>query len=141
MFGGNYFHSIDDKGRIVIPVKYREELGSQFYAVRGMDKCVSLYSCAKWEEIESQLSGLATTRPKERGFVRLMMASVSDCEMNAQGRVTLPPHLRSIANLQKDVVVAGAGTHVEIWDKERWDIYNVEQGEFEELAKDFDVKL
>ncbi|MDR0434645.1 MAG: division/cell wall cluster transcriptional repressor MraZ [Gracilibacteraceae bacterium] len=149
MFRGEYSHSIDDKGRVIIPVKYREKLGARFYATRGADNCVCLYPCAEWEKIESQLCSLVTTKPKERAFVRMMTSSVADCEINGQGRVTLPPHLRAYAGLQKDVTLIGNLTHVELWDKTAWELYNEslrQLGEMPEtwldtLASDLEIRL
>jgi MraZ protein len=141
MFRGEYIHAIDDKGRLIIPAKFREELGTQFFATRGPDNSVYLYPCAEWEKIESQLCALPTAKPKERAFVRLMMSSVTDCEMNAQGRVTLPAQLRSHAFLQKDVMIIGNLRHLELWDCARWEDYKTAQGELEQQSSDLDIRL
>ncbi|MDR1604952.1 MAG: division/cell wall cluster transcriptional repressor MraZ [Gracilibacteraceae bacterium] len=141
MFRSTFEHTIDEKGRVIIPTKFREELGARFFAARGPENCIYLYPCAEWEKIESQLCALVTTKPKERAFVRLMMSSVADCETNAQGRVTLPPHLRGHARLRKNVVLFGALTHVEVWDSELWAAYCEENGTVEQLGTDLEIRF
>jgi MraZ protein len=144
MFRSEYYHSLDDKGRIIIPARFRAELGGNFFATRGAENCVYLYPCAEWEKIETQLSELPTSKYDERAFVRSIISGVAECEMTAQGRVLLPATLRDHAFLTKDVAVVGALRHVEIWDAPRWKAYNEELhngGRFEEVAARLSIGL
>lgn len=118
MFFGEYEHTIDAKGRVIIPAKLREELGDNFIIAKGLDGCLSVYPRAQWNELESKLQALPLNQPETRAFVRFFFAGAMEGEVDKQGRVMISPPLREHARLQKDVVVAGAGNRLEIWDKD-----------------------
>lgn len=120
MFMCEYNHTLDTKGRLIIPTKFREKLGDEFVVCKGLDKCLYLYSKEDWEAFENQLSTLPLTNPKARKFVRFFASGSSMVEVDKQGRILIPPSLRTFAALDKDVVLAGALHRVEIWDKTSW---------------------
>ena len=114
---GQYAHNIDAKGRLFIPAKLREELGSTFHVTIGQDGCLSVYSDEGWAAIEEKLKAMSYSQIKRTRFV---FAYASDCEPDAQGRILLPAKLRDYAGLKKEVVVIGCFDRVEIWDAQRW---------------------
>ena len=136
LFMGEYDHSIDKKGRIIIPVKYREELGASVIVCRGFDGCLNVYSEERWAVVCEKLSTLPTTRANARKFVRSILTKAQSCEFDAQGRILIPASLVKLADLQKACKVVGVGQHVEIWSKERYEAMEDEQDEsFEEGAE------
>ena len=136
LFMGEYDHSIDKKGRIIIPVKYREELGASVIVCRGFDGCLNVYSEERWAVVCEKLATLPTTRANARKFVRSILAKAQRCEFDAQGRILVPAPLVKLAELQKACKVVGVGQHVEIWSKERYEAMEDEQDEhFEEGAE------
>lgn len=116
---GEYSHNIDAKGRMIMPSRFREILGEAFIVTRGLDECLYVYSTEEWKGLEDNIRALPLS--KARTFQRFFFASASMAEPDKQGRIMLPAALRKYAHLDKDVVVIGASTHVEIWDKERWE--------------------
>ena len=118
---GEYNHTVDAKGRMIIPSKMREQLGVSFVVTKGTDKCLIAYPNDEWEIFESKLRQLPMTNKKARDFQRYFMAGASDCEVDNQGRILLPATLRSFAKINKDVVIVGMGQRAEIWSKEGWD--------------------
>lgn len=136
MFMGEYAHNIDKKGRIIIPAKFREELGDFIIITRGLDGCLSVYTKAQWEIIYEQLLKLPNTKKDARMFVRMMTSKAAECEIDNQGRILLPSSLIELAQLQKECMVIGAANHVEIWSKERWDPVDDEANDtFEDIAE------
>ncbi|MDD6070487.1 MAG: division/cell wall cluster transcriptional repressor MraZ [Clostridiales bacterium] len=136
---GEYNHSVDAKGRMIVPSKLRERLGLSFVVTRGMDGCLHAYPNDEWEIFENKLSKLPTTNAQARQFVRFFMGSADDVEVDNQGRVLLSPALRNFAGITKDVTIVGMGDHVEIWSREKWDAQNnVEDIDFDEIAKGFE---
>ena len=136
---GEYNHSVDAKGRMIVPSKLRERLGLSFVVTRGMDGCLNAYPNDEWEIFENKLSKLPTTNAQARQFVRFFMGSADDVEVDNQGRVLLSPALRKFADITKDVTIVGMGDHVEIWSREKWDEQNnVEDIDFDEIAKGFE---
>ena len=121
---GEYNHTIDLKGRLILPVKFRDLLGSTFIATKGLDKCLFVYTLADWAVLEEKLRQLPIAKPEARAFVRFFFSGASEVECDKQGRVLLPGNLRDYAKLDKDVVVIGVSNRVEIWDKPCWDEYN-----------------
>lgn len=119
MFYGEYRHSIDAKGRLFIPVKLREELGEKFMLSRGLDKCVAIYPMEAWNEFTERLEKLPVA--KERRVRRYFYSGAYECSLDTQGRVILSQLYRDFASLDKDVVIAGNRSHLEIWDAEAWD--------------------
>jgi MraZ protein len=124
MFIGEYQHTLDDKGRIIIPSKFREELGEEFVMTKGLDNCLFVYPKAEWIILEEKLKTLPLTNRDARAFVRFFFAGASECALDKQGRVLVPPNLREHSKLDKDAVVIGVSTRMEIWGKEEWASYN-----------------
>jgi MraZ protein len=120
MFMGQYEHSIDAKGRAIVPAKYREELGDVFYVTRGADGCLYLYPQKDWEALAQKLQSL-TSSQQSRYIQRQLMASASEMTLDKQGRILIPAKLRGSANLTKELVFVGMINHVEIWDKDTFE--------------------
>lgn len=123
MFIGEYAHSIDAKGRLIMPAKFREELGITFIVTKGLDGCLFVYSKNEWAQLEEKLKTLPFTSKDARSFNRFFFAGAIECEVDKQGRILISQNLRDYANLSKDVVIIGVSTRIEIWDKEKWDNY------------------
>ena len=123
MFMGEFNHSIDIKGRLIIPSKFREELGSAFVVTRGLDQCLFVYPMNEWHRIEEKLKALPFTKKDARAFTRFFFSGASECALDKQGRVSISNGLREYAKLMKDCVVIGVSTRLEIWDQETWSRY------------------
>ena len=121
MFMGEYHHSIDEKGRIIIPSKFREGLGDSFIITRGIENCLFVYSLPSWEKITDKLESLPFTKKDARQFVRFFLSGATTAEFDKQGRVNITSPLITYANLQKDCVIIGTGDRLEIWSQEDWD--------------------
>ena len=121
MFMGEYNHTIDAKGRLIIPSKYRETLGNEFVVTKGLDGCLFVYDNAEWAAFEEKLKSLPLTNKDARRFVRFFLAGATLAEVDKQGRILVPGTLREFAELEKEVVLVGVGSRVEIWSKERWE--------------------
>ncbi|NLY86473.1 MAG: division/cell wall cluster transcriptional repressor MraZ [Tissierellia bacterium] len=124
MFIGEYQHTLDSKGRIIIPSKFRAELGEVFVMTKGLDNCLFVYPKSEWSILEEKLKQLPLTNRDARAFVRFFFSGACECELDKQGRVLIPPNLREHSRLEKDVVIIGVSTRIEIWSKEEWDTYN-----------------
>lgn len=120
MLMGEYHHTIDAKGRLIIPSKFREELGEEFIITRGIEKCLFVYSKASWDMITQKLETLPFTKKDARAFVRFFLSGATMAEFDKQGRVNLTSPLISYANLLKECVVIGTGDRLEIWSEESW---------------------
>lgn len=120
MLRGEYQYALDDKGRVVLPPRFRRALGDPVIATRGIDPCVSVYSTERWAKVEESLSRLPTNK---RDIRRYLLAGAVDLDVDRQGRVTLPAHLRQHAGIDRDVVVVGLIDHVEIWSRPAWQSY------------------
>ena len=120
MFMGEYNHTVDPKGRLIIPAKFREQLGDEFVVTKGLDGCLFVYTKEEWHNIEEKFRGISMTSKDARKFSRFFFAGAAALELDKQGRILLPPVLREYADLQKDVVLVGVLSRVEIWDKGRW---------------------
>ena len=123
MFIGEFHHTIDDKGRIIIPSKFREKLGNQFIITRGIDNCLFVYSNDDWMKITNKLSSLPFTKRDARIFNRFFLSGATDVELDKQGRVNISSPLISYANLTKDCVIIGTGDRLEIWAEESWNSF------------------
>ena len=121
MFIGEYHHSIDDKGRLIIPSKFREELGEKFIITRVIENCLFAYSEESWNKIVNKLETLPFTKKDARQFVRFFLSGASEAEFDKQGRINVTSPLVTYANIKKECVVIGAGERIEIWSKESWD--------------------
>ncbi len=120
-FRGEYSHSIDAKGRLIIPAKFRELLGDQFVVTRGFDGCLFVFAQAGWDEFEAKLQALPMDSQDVRTLTRFFLAGATDAELDKQGRILLPQSLLKHAGIEKDAVIAGVGNRVEIWNKDDWD--------------------
>src|SRR5699024_1063530 len=143
MFMGEYQHTIDIKGRMIVPAKFREELGSQFVVTRGLDKCLFIYPMEEWNEVEEKLKKLPLTKKDARAFTRFFFSGAVECDIDKQGRINIPQTLRTYADLDKDCVVIGVSNRVELWSKEVWETYFQEsEDSFADIAEnlmDFDL--
>ena len=142
MFMGQYEHTIDAKGRTIIPVKYREELGETFVATRGLDGCLYLYPSADWQEFVDKLKSLPSNL-NNRKIQRQFLSKAMEVSLDKQGRILIPGMLREFAGLEKDISFVGMMNHVEIWAKDRLEQENVsESAEMLETAMDeLDISL
>ena len=120
MFMGEYNHTIDAKGRLIVPAKYREELGETFVITNGNDGCLNIYTEEAWETFLGKLQLLPSNRDK-REIIRAFVSQANPVELDKQGRILIPPALREHAELKKDVVLAGAIDKIEVWDKDNWE--------------------
>jgi MraZ protein len=121
MFMGEYGHSLDTKGRLIIPSKFREALGDKFVITRSLDPCLCVYDMPAWERFVQKLSGLPYNTRKQRELVRFFMSSATEVEPDKQGRILLPQKLRTHAHIEKNVVLLGVGARIEIWDPETYE--------------------
>lgn len=133
MFMGEYNHSIDTKGRIIVPAKFREELGETFVVTLGLDGCLFLYPASEWEAFVVQLKQLPGNR-QARQLQRYFLAGAVNCEVDKQGRILIPAKLREHARLEKEVVFVGVLGKIEIWSREQWDANN-DFGDVEAIAE------
>ena len=135
MFMGEYNHTVDAKGRLIVPSKFREQLGDEFVVTKGLDNCLFVYENSEWAALEEKLRTLPLTNAAGRKFSRFLLAGATTCEVDKQGRILLPPVLREYANLTKDVVLVGVLSRVEIWDKDRWQENTYDEDEMDEIAE------
>lgn len=136
MFLGEYQHSLDTKARIIIPARFREQLGEKFVATKGLDNCVFLYPMNEWQAIEAKLRSLPLTRADVRSFVRFFFSGAAELEFDKQGRTVLSVNLRDYAGIDRDVVVIGVGNRIEIWAVDKWAEYTDKAGSsFEAIAE------
>jgi MraZ protein len=127
LFYGEYQHTIDPKGRVIVPSKFREGLGEKFIVTKGLDNCLFAYSSTEWSHLEAKLKALPFTDKDVRTFVRFFFAGAAECELDKQGRILIPQNLREYADLEKDIYVIGVSTRVEIWDKNKWNNYSSDE--------------
>lgn len=129
MLMGEYNHSIDDKLRLIIPSKFREELGEKVIITRGLENCLFIYSEKEWQKVVTKLNLLPFTKKDARSFTRMFLSGATDVEFDKQGRIKITKSLCEYANLSKDCVVIGVNDRLEIWSKENWDNYFNENSE------------
>ena len=120
MFKGEYNHTVDTKGRLIVPAKFREILGDVFVVTKGLDGCLFVYPNSEWEKIEEKFREIPLTGKDARKFTRFFFGSAADCELDKQGRVLIPANLREYAGLGKEVVLIGVLNRIEVWSKERY---------------------
>ena len=123
MFIGEYNHNLDEKGRLAVPVKFRNDLKKGAVVTRGLDGCLFLYTNSEWKVLAEKLSSLPISQSNTRAFARLMLAGAMDVQLDKQGRTVLPDYLRKYADLKKKVVIGGLFNRLEIWDEETWKRY------------------
>ncbi|WP_322905077.1 division/cell wall cluster transcriptional repressor MraZ [Paenibacillus campi] len=145
MFMGEFQHNIDDKGRIIIPAKFRDSLGQSFVITRGLDHCLFVYPMEEWSRLEQKLKSLPLMKADVRAFTRFFFSGATEGEWDKQGRVNIPLHLRQYASLDKECIVIGVSSRVEIWSRSDWEqYYNESEQSFNEIAEklvDFDLDL
>ncbi len=124
VFIGEYQHILDPKGRVIMPSKFREDLGERFVVTKGLDNCLFVYPQNEWQELERKLRTLPLTSKDARAFTRFFFSGATECELDKQGRILIPANLREYAGLEKDLAIIGVSSRVEIWSKEKWDDYN-----------------
>ena len=128
MLIGEYSHTIDAKGRVIVPVKFRTELGERFILTKGFDGCLYGYSLSEWSTIEEKVKTLPLITGKDaRNFTRFFFSSAIECEFDSQGRILISQGLRTYASLEKDLVIIGVSSRIEIWSKSKWEEYNNSQ--------------
>jgi len=123
MFIGEYGHSLDTKGRLAVPARFRKKLSSGAVVTRGLDNCLFLYPKAEWLKLAEKLASLPIGQAKSRAFARLMLAGAMEVSIDKQGRILIPEYLRHYAHLKKQTVVAGLFNRLEIWDQGVWNKY------------------
>ncbi|WP_037353004.1 division/cell wall cluster transcriptional repressor MraZ [Selenomonas sp. FC4001] len=128
MFMGEYTHSIDAKGRIILPADFRQELGVTFIITKGFDKCLFLYGQQAWEELAAKLRALPISKPEARAVNRFFFSGARTLECDKQGRFLIPANLRNHAEiaLKQDVILTGVDNRIEVWSKDNWNVYNGE---------------
>lgn len=136
MFMGEYQHSLDEKSRLIIPARFRDDLGERFVLTRGLEHSLFLYPLPEWKAIEEKMKTLPTTQADARAFVRLFFSGAVECEPDKQGRISIPPHLREHAGIKRDSYILGVSTRIEIWAREVWEEYAKKAEEsYETLAE------
>lgn len=120
MLIGEYKHVVDSKGRIILPSKFREELGERFILTKGLDNCLFGYSLKEWAVLEEKLKKLPLTSKEARTFLRFFFAGACECEVDKQGRILIPHNLREYAGIKKEVFIIGVMTRIEIWSEDNW---------------------
>lgn len=143
MFIGEYQHNIDDKGRMAIPAKFRNDLKKGAVVTKGLDSCLFVYPKDEWEKLANKLATLPISKANTRAFSRLMLAGAMDVDIDKQGRIVLPEYLRKYAGMAKKVVVAGLYNRIEVWDESKWNEYKnsmeEESGEIAEQLEGLEV--
>lgn len=136
MFMGEYQHSIDEKGRVIVPARFRDDLGEKFIATKGLDNSLFVYPMDEWESLVKKLSSLSFTKADARAFSRFFFSGAVECELDKQGRILLPQVLREHAKIIKETIIIGVSTRVEIWAKEVWEDYNLKAAtDYEAIAE------
>lgn len=134
MFMGEYNHTIDSKGRLIVPSKFRDNLGDEFVVTKGLDGCLFVYSQEEWMNIEEKFKQVSLTTKDARKFSRFFFAGAATVEVDKQGRILLPSVLREFAGLEKDIVSVGVLSRIEIWSKEKW-LESNEYDDMDEIAE------
>lgn len=137
MFMGEYNHTVDAKGRVIVPSKFREQLGDEFVVTKGLDGCLFAYENCEWKNLEEKLHTLPLTNANARKFTRFFLAGATSCEVDKQGRILLPAVLRDFAKITRDAVLVGVGSRIEIWSKENWQAANA-YDDMEEIAENME---
>ena len=138
MFTGEYRHTVDDKGRIAVPAKFRAQLAEGAFVSRWLDACLAIHTRAGWDALAEKVAGLPITDQGSRLFQRFIFAGGVEAELDRQGRILLPAFLREAAGLDGEAVVVGSRDHAEIWAPSRWDDYRRALDDAQKLAQAFD---
>jgi MraZ protein len=134
MFLGEFVHTLDEKGRLTIPARFRDGLTDGLVVTRGIDRCLAIYPMEGWRRLAEQVSALPMTDRLARAFRRLVFANASDVTLDKQGRVLIPPRLREYAGLNGEAIVTGLNTYIEVWNPDSW-------GEERERVEEYDVNI
>lgn len=126
MFIGQFSHTLDEKGRLSVPVKFRSGLSDGLVVTRGLDRSLFLYPKHEWERLAQKLAALPLGKSDTRAIARLMLAGAMEADIDSAGRIMIPSYLRDYANLKKSVVITGLYDRLEIWDEETWNAYRVQ---------------
>ncbi len=136
MFIGEYQHTLDAKNRVIMPSKFREKLGDSFVMTKGLDNCLFVYSSQEWSIVEDKLKSLPMTNKDARAFVRFFFAGACECELDKQGRIVMPNNLKDHAKIDKELVIIGVSTRIEIWSREEWNKFNSDANiSYEDVAE------
>ncbi len=140
MFYGEFEHSIDRKGRLILPAKFRDTAKNQFiekfFVTRGLDKCLFMFSEEEWRSQENKFKTMSFTKQQSRTFNRLLFSGAVEIIPDKQGRVLLPQYLKDFAEIKRDVIVVGVSNRIEIWSRDKWhDFYSNSRQSFEEIAE------
>ncbi|HIT07045.1 MAG TPA: division/cell wall cluster transcriptional repressor MraZ [Candidatus Scybalocola faecipullorum] len=136
MFIGEYNHTIDSKGRLIVPSKFREALGDEFVVTKGLDGCLFVFPMEEWNVFTQKLHDLPLTKKEARQFSRFFLAGAASCEVDRQGRILLPAVLRDFAQLDKEAVLVGVSSRIEIWSKTKWDAINdIDVDDMDDIAE------
>jgi MraZ protein len=141
MWYGEYFHSLDEKDRFILPAKFRAKLkqlkNKTFYLTRGLDGCLFIFDYQQWHKFEEKFKQLSFTKKQARYFNRLYFSGAQEIKFDSQGRVTLPDYLKQFADIKRDIVIIGVADRIEVWSKLRWEKFYAENREnFEQIAED-----
>lgn len=143
MFIGEYKHTVDAKGRVSMPARFREELGESFFITRGMENCLFIYDQTEWAAMDDKISKLRLTAKNARAFQRMFYAGAMEVAPDKQGRILIPTHLREFAKIDKDVMIVGVSNRIEVWSKDRWEEYmasdSMNYDDLAEALEDFDL--
>ena len=133
---GEYQHKMDNKGRVIIPASFRDELSEKFVVTRGLDNCLFVYPMQEWSILEEKLNSLPITSKDSRTFVRFFFSGATECQLDKQGRISLPSNLRDYADLDKQIVIIGLSNRIELWAKAKWDNYiDDAEDSYEDIAE------
>lgn len=140
MFYGEYLHSIDRKGRLILPAKFREAAKGhfieKFYVTRGLDNCLFMFSEEEWRTQETKLKSISFTKQQSRTFNRLYFSGAVEVTFDSQGRILLPQYLKDFAQIKREVMIVGVSNRIEIWSKDKWEeFYGNSRQSFEEIAE------
>jgi len=140
MFYGEHEHSLDKKGRLIIPSRIREisqeNYIEKFFITRGLDGCLFMFAEEEWKAQEAKFKSISFTKPEARKFNRIFFSGASEITPDKQGRVLIPKYLKDFANIKRDIVIIGVSNRIEIWSRERWtEFYKNSKDKFEEIAE------
>ena len=137
MLMGEFHHSIDEKGRLIIPAKFREELGNEFIITRGLEDCLFAYRLTEWDKMTKKLNTLPFTKKNARSFKRFILSGATVAEFDKQGRINITSPLITHADLKKECVIVGVGDHLEIWSEDKWNnFYDSNKDAMSDIAED-----
>ena len=137
---GEFEHSIDNKGRLIMPAKLRDDIGENVVVTKGLDGCLFAFSITEWTNFEEKLKSLPLSNRNSREFTRFFLSGATECEIDKQGRFLIPANLRESAGLEKETVIIGVGTRIEIWNKDKWTKYSSDDNiSVEEIAENMSM--